>query len=121
MELGDKQSSSMVISYNYLLSFHFLSGVIYWLITFLSDLPLIHDPIISKLLLLSGAMCQRRTVDAILPSNVCGPGVLGAKNYVELALPFLGELHDSSSGRLRSTTEQLVCGHSILSRILPET
>jgi hypothetical protein len=59
-------------------------------------------------------MSRGRIIDAASLSTVCEPGVFDGKVCSELALQILERLHDSSSGTLRDTIEQMFCFRQII-------
>jgi uncharacterized UBP type Zn finger protein len=54
-------------------------------------------------------MDRHEITDTVSLGTICEPNLQGAKDCCEFALQILGALRDSSSGRLRSIIEDLVC------------
>jgi ubiquitin C-terminal hydrolase len=67
------------------------------------------DPIVCALGQLFTGMSERHRVNAIALSRVCEPDVDDAKDCCEFGIQILGALHESSSGKLRSLIENILC------------
>jgi hypothetical protein len=67
------------------------------------------DPIICELRLLFAEMSNHERTSAIFLSRICEPHFVHSKDCSEFAMQIFHALHNSSSERLRSTVEDLIC------------